>query len=148
MRPPPVGDPSAIKLLRSVIFTGIEGAAAVYPSGFLRKRWAPGSGWLGRFITVEAAAPLPNSRVYVAVTSDDLRIFGRPMFSSPFEIGRWEKGSYRASIPDSGVLLKLDLELEQLGRVRVMSGLRVYSGAARQVFDLVVRYASGPVVGP
>jgi hypothetical protein len=146
MRPPAVGDASAIRALRSVIFTGIEGAALVYPKGFLQKRLAPAMGWLGPLLTVHATDPLPNSILYIAVTPEDFRIFGRAMFSLPFEIGRWKKRSYRASIVDSGLRLKLDLELEKLGRIRVMSGLRAFSGPARQVFELVVQSAAGPVV--
>jgi len=145
MRPAPFGDPSAIKLLRSVIFTGIEGAATVYPRGYLRKRFARGLGWLGPLLFVHATDPLPNTRVYIAVTPADFRIFGRPMFSTPFEIGRWTKGSYRASIPESGMFLRLDLELEKLGRIRLNAGLSSFSGRARQVFDLIVQVAAGPV---
>ena len=146
LRPPAIGEASAIKALRSVIFTGIDGAAVVYPKGLMRKRLAPAMGWLGPLLTIHATDPLPNSILYIAVTPEDFRIFGRVMFSLPFEIGRWKKGSYRASIVDSGLRLKLDLELEKLGRIRVLSGLRAFSGPARQVFELVVQNASGPVI--
>lgn len=144
MRPPPVGDPSAVKALRSVIFTGIEGAASVYPRGYAKVRLARLSHYLGPLFVVHATDPLPASPLYIAVTRDDFRIFGRPMFSTPFEIGRWKKGSYRASIAETGIGLKLDLELERLGRVRLLTGLR--SGHARPVFDLVVQSASGPAI--
>ncbi len=147
MRPPAIGDVSAIKALRSVIFTGIEGAAAVYPKGFLRKRLASAGGWLGPLLTVHASDSLPNTILYIAITPEDFRIFGRAMFSLPFEIGRWKKRSYHASIVDSGLRLKLDLELEKLGRIRVMTvGLRMFSGPARKVFELVVQSAAGPVM--
>src|SRR5260370_39285277 len=86
-RPRAIGDVSAIKALRSVIFTGIEGAAAVHPKGFLRKRLARAGGWLGPLLSVHATDPLPNTILYIAVTPEDFRIFGRAMFSLPFEIG-------------------------------------------------------------
>jgi len=147
MRPPAIGDASAIKALRSVIFTGIEGAAMVYPKGFMRRRAARAMGWLGPFLFVHATDPLPSSILYIAVTPEDVRIFGRAMLSLPFEIGRWKKRSYRASIVDSGLRLKLDLELEKLGRIRVMAlGLRAFAGPARQVFELVVQNAAGPAM--
>jgi hypothetical protein len=146
MRPPPVGHESAIKLLRTVIFVGIEGAAAVYPKGFTRKRLTPTFGGFGPLLTAHATDPLPDTRLYIAVTPDDFRIFGKPMFSTPFELGRWKKGTYRASIAEGGLRLALDLELEGLGRVRLNSGPRFLAGHARAVFDLVVQSASGPVI--
>jgi hypothetical protein len=127
-----------------VIFTGIEGAAVVYPKGYTKVHLAHLIHYLGPLFVVHATDPLPATRLYIAVTPDDFRIFGRPMFSIPFEIGRWKKGSYRASIADSGIGLKLDLELERLGRVRMSAGLR--AGHTRPVFDLVVQGASGPAV--
>ena len=145
-RPPPVGHRSAIKLLRTVIFVGIEGAAVVYPKGFMRKRLTPMLGGLGPLMTAHTTDPLPDTRLYIAVTPDDFRIFGKPMLSSPFEIGRWKKRTYRASIPESGLRLTLDLELEGLGRVRLLSGPRFLAGQARSVFDLVVLGASGPAI--
>jgi hypothetical protein len=144
MRPPPIGDPSAVKALRSVIFTGIEGAASVYPRGYMKVRLAHLIHYLGPLFVVHATDPLPASPLYIAVTSDDFRIFGRPAFSIPFEIGRWKKASYRASIAATGIGLKLDLDLERFGRVRLVTGLR--AGYARPVFDLVVQCASGPIV--
>jgi hypothetical protein len=146
MRPPPVGDPSAVKALRSVIFTGIEGAAVVYPKGFTRKRLTPVFGGLGPLLSAHATDPLPDTRLYAATTPDEFRIFGGPMMSSPFEIGRWKKGTYRASIAEGGIRLALNLELEGLGRVRLNSGPRFLAGHARAVFDLVVQGASGPVI--
>ncbi len=68
------------------------------------------------------------------------------MMSSPFEIGRWKKGTYRASIREGGFRLALDLELEGLGRVRLHSGPRFLAGQARAVFDLVVQGAGGPAI--
>jgi hypothetical protein len=146
MRPPPIGHSSAIKQLRTVVFVGIEGAAVVYPKGFTRKRLTPNFGGFGPLMTAHATDPLPDSRLYVAVTPEDFRIFGKPMLSSPFEIGRWKKGTYRASIPDGGFRLALDLELDGLGRVRLHSGPRFLAGRARAVFDLVVQGAAGPAI--
>lgn len=146
MRPPPVGHESAIKLLRTVVFVGIEGAAVVYPKGFTRKRLMPMLGGLGPLMTAHTTDPLPDTRLYIAVTPDDFRIFGRPGLSTPFEIGRWKKRTYRASIAEGGLRLALDLELEGLGRVRLNSGPRFWAGQARAVFDLVVQGASGPAI--
>ena len=53
-----------------------------------------------------------------------------------FEIGRWKKGSYRASLSPTAVSLRLDLELERLGHVRLFGGRDV-----RPVFELVVQGA-------
>jgi len=144
-RPPAVGDASAIKALRTVVFVGIEAAAVVYPKGYWRKHLTPALWGLGPLLTIHTTDPLPDTRIYVAVTPEELRIFGKPMFSSPFEIGRWKKGSYRASIPESGMFLRLDLELAKLGRIRLNAGLSSFSGRARQVFDLIVQSAAGPV---
>jgi hypothetical protein len=144
MRPPPVGDQSAVRALRSVIFTGIDGAAVVYPRGYSKVRLARLIHYLGPLFVVHATDPLPASPLYIAVTPDDFRILGRAMFSIPFEIGRWKKGTYRASIAETRIGLKLDLELERLGRVRLLAGLR--AGDTRPVFDLVVQGASGPVI--
>lgn len=145
-RPPAIGQRSAIEQLRKVIFVGIEGAAVVYPKGFMRKRLTPMLGGLGPLMTVHATDPLPDSSLYIAMTPDDFRIFGRPPFSSPFEIGRWKRRTYRASIAESGLRLTLDLELEGLGRIRLHSGPRFFARKARSVFDLVVQGASGPVI--
>src|SRR5260370_16286206 len=144
MRPPPIGDPSAVKALRSVIFTGIEGAASVYPRGYTKVRLAHLSHYLGPLFVIHATDPLPASPLYIAVTPDDFRIFGRPAFSIPFEIGRWKKWSYRASIPGSRIGLKLDVELERFGRVLLIGGLR--AGYLRPLFDLVLQCAAGPVI--
>lgn len=146
MPPQAIGHRSAIKQLRSVIFVGIKGAAVVYPKGFTRKRLMPMLGGLGPLMTAHTTDPLPDSPLYIAMTPDDLRIFGRPLLSTPFEIGRWKNGTYRASIADSGLRLALDLELEGLGRVRLHSGPRFLARGARSVFDLVVQSASGPVI--
>jgi hypothetical protein len=146
MRPPPVGDPSAVKALRSVIFTGITGAAVVYPKGFTRKRLTPMLGGIGPLLSAHATDPLPDTRLFIAMTPDDFRIFGGPPFSSPFEIGRWKKGTYQASIREGGFRLALDLELNGLERVRLHAGPRFLSGRARAVFDLVVQGAAGPAI--
>lgn len=146
MRPPPVGHSSAVKALRSVIFTGIEAAAVVYPKGFTRKRLTPAFGGLGPLLTAHATDPLPDTRLYIAITPDDFRIFGAPMLSTPFELGRWKKGTYPASIREGGFRLALDIELNGLGRVRLHSGPRFLASRARAVFDLVVQSASGPAI--
>jgi hypothetical protein len=103
-------------------------------------------GGLGPLMTAHTTDPLPDTPLYVAMTPDDFRIFGRPMFSTPFEIGRWKKGTYRASIGEGIFRLRLDLELEGLGRIRLNSASRLFAGQVRPVFDLVVQNASGPVI--
>jgi hypothetical protein len=145
LRPPPIGNANAIKLLQSVIFTGIESATVVYPKGLTKARLASLLGWLGPLIAVHATDPLPASPLYIAVTPEDMRLFGRPMFSSPFEIGRWKKGSYRASILDGGLRIRLVLELDGLGRIQLQSRLRLFDGNLRAVFDQVVQGGAGPV---
>src|SRR5260370_27032654 len=144
VRPPPIGHPSAVKQLRAVIFVGIEGAAVVYPKGFTRKRLTPPFGGLGPLVTAHATDPLPDSRLPIAMTPDDFRIFGKPMMSSPFEVGRWRRGTYRASIREGGFRLALDLELEGLGRVRLHSGLRFLAGRPRPAFDPAAKGAAAP----
>lgn len=133
-----------VKALRQIIFTGIDGAAAVYPRGLMKVRFMPRLWGFGPLLTVHSTDPFPATRLYVAVTPDEFRIFSRATMSSPFEIGRWKKGLYRASIRDSGLRLYLDLELEGLGRVSLMSGLRLFARHVRPVFDLVVQGAAGP----
>ena len=143
--PQPVGHAFVVKQLQHVIFIGIEGAAMVRPKGYMLVSLGGLLGWLGPLLTVHTTDPLPATHLYIAVTPEDVRIFSKPALSTPFEIGRWKKGSFRASIPDDRLSLKLDLELERLGRVRLVSGLRVFVGSVRAVFDLVVQSASGPV---
>jgi hypothetical protein len=128
------------------IFTGIEGAASVYPKGYMKVRLRSLLGWLGPMLTAHATDPLPASLRYLAVTPDDMRIFGRAMGSTPFEIGRWKKWSYRASIAESGLRFKLYLEVDRLGRICLETRLRALAGTTRSVFDLVVQSASGPVM--
>src|SRR5260370_17019347 len=113
-----IGDASAVKGVRSVIFAGIEGAASVYPRGYTKVRLARLSHYLGPLFVIHATDPLPASPLYIAVTPDDFRIFGRPAFSIPFEIGRWKKWSYRPSIPASPIGPNLDLNLSRFLRTR------------------------------
>ena len=98
-------------------------------------------GWAGPLIARKATEPLPATVLYLAVTTADIRLFSKPPFADPFEVGRWMKGAYRASLRDAGLTLKLDLDLARLGRVTVTS-----SRGARPVLDLVVQSASGPVL--
>ena len=121
--PKPIGQSFVVKELRPLIFVGIEGAAIVRPKGYIFVSLAGLLGWLGPLLTVYATDPLAATHLYIAVTPDDFRIFSKPRLSSPFEIGRWKKGCYRASIPDGGP-------------------------SVRPVFDLAVQGASGPVIQP
>ena len=140
-RPPAVGHQSVVKQLRAVLFSEpILGAASVRPKGYLKTVLAPALGWWAPYLARRATDPLPPTILYVAVTPTDVRLFSKPGLSDPFEIGRWTKGAYRASLRESGFSLKLDLELERLGRATVTSGRD-----ARPVLDLVVQGASGPV---
>lgn len=79
--------------------------------------------------------------IYIALTPVDLRLFAKPMGGQPFEIGRWPSHEYRASVADSLFSLRLDLELERLGRVRLF-----LTKAARPVIELVEQSASGPAI--
>jgi hypothetical protein len=144
--PTPIGDASAVRLLRSVIFTGIEGAAVVYPKGLTRVQLSGGFGAFGPMVAVHATDPLPATPLFIAVTPEDIRLFGRPRFSTPFEIGRWKKRTYRASILEGVLRFSIVLELETLGRIRLNTRFRAFAGSARQVLDLVVQNASGPAV--
>ena len=118
----------------------------MFPRGLTKVQLASLFGVLGPLLTVHATDPLPATLLYVAITPDDFRIFGRAMRSAPFEIGRWKSRSYRASLVQGGLRLKLDLELDGLGRVRLLSGLHAFSHQVRPVFDLVVSRSSGPVM--
>jgi hypothetical protein len=140
-----IGDASVVRLLRTVIFSGIEGAAVVYPNGLTRVHLSGVFGALGPMVAMRATDPLPATPLYIAVTPDDIRLFGRPRRSSPFEIGRWKKGSYRASIQERAFRSRLDLELDKLGRIRLCTRLRPFAGPARRVLELIVQSASGPV---
>ena len=141
-RPPAVGDRSVVNKLRSVLFSEpIIGAAGVRPKGYLKLAIAPLFGWWAPILARRATEPLPPTLMYFAVTPVDVRLFSKPGFSDPFEIGRWKKGSYRASAGEATLGVKLDLELERLGRVRVYA-----NRTARPVFDLIVQSASGPVI--
>lgn len=141
-RPRAIGHQAVVKQLRSVLFSEvILGAASVRPKGYSWSVLSLALGWFGPLLSRRATDPLPPSILYLAITEADIRLFGKPSFSNMFEIGRWKKGSYRASVRDSGVRLKLDLELERIGRATVQSGRR-----ARETFDLVVAGASGPVM--
>ena len=141
-RPPAVGHQSVVNQLRTVLFSEpILGAADVRPKGYLRLAFAPLFGWWAPILARRATEPLPPTPLCVAVTPVDIRMFSRAGFRDLFEIGRWKKGSYRASAGEARLGLKLDLELERLGRVRVYA-----NRSARPVFDLIVQSASGPVI--
>ena len=144
-RLPAAGDASVVKELRSGLFSEpILAAVSVQPKGYTKAALLRLLGWAllaGPLIAKRATEPLPPTILYIAVTPVDIRMFSKPTLSDAFEIGRWKKGSYRASVRDSGVRLKLDLELERIGRATVQSGRR-----ARETFDLVVAGASGPVM--
>lgn len=131
-----------VKQLRSVLFSEpILGAASLRPKGYMWTVLAPALGWWAPYLARNATNPLPPTIVYIAVTPADVRLFSKPRLSDPFEIGRWKKGAYRASLRESGLRLKLDLEVERLGRVTVTS-----DRGARPVLDLVVQGASGPAM--
>ena len=142
-RPPAIGHQSVVKQLRSVLFSEvILAAASVRPKGYMKVALAPLFGWWAPYFARHATDPLPSTILYLAVTPVDIRLYSKPGISSdPFEIGRWKKGSYRASANESGLSLKIDLELDRLGRVRLLAGKDV-----RPVVDLVLQGAAGPAI--
>ena len=142
-RPPAIGHQSVVKQLRSVLFSEvILAAASVRPKGFMKVVVAPALGWWAPYFARHATDPLPPTVLYLAVTPVDIRLFSKSgLRSDPFEIGRWKKGSYRASVGESALSLKIDLELERLGRVRLFARKDV-----RPVVDLVLQGAAGPAV--
>ena len=136
-RPRAIGNQGVVKQLRSVLFSEvILGAASVRPKGYSWSVLSLALGWFGPLLSRRATDPLPPSILYLAITAADIRLFGKPSFSNLFEIGRWKKGSYRASLSPTAVSLRLDLELERLGHVRLFGGRD-----ARPVFELVVQGA-------
>ncbi len=141
-RPPAIGHQAVVKRLRSVLFSeSILAAASVRPKGFMKVLLAPAFGWWAPYLARHATDPLPPNFLYLAVTPVDIRLFSKRGFSDPFEIGRWKKGSYRASSGETPFSLKIDLELERLGRVRLYARKGV-----RPVVDLVLQGAAGPAV--
>jgi len=141
-RPKPIGDAAVARQLRSVLFSEtLVAAALVRPKGYARVVLSHLLGWAGPIIARRATEPLPPTILYLAVTTVDIRLFSKPLFGGPFEVGRWKKSVYRASLRELGLWLKLDLDVERLGRVTVTS-----SRAARPVLDLVVQGASGPAL--
>src|SRR5438270_7250298 len=122
-RPRAIGHQAVVKQLRSVLFSEvILGAASVRPKGYSWSVLSLALGWLGPLLSRRATDPLPPSTLYLAITAADIRLFGKPSFSSLFEIGRWKKGTYRASVVPTGMGLRLDLDLERLGSVRLFGG--------------------------
>jgi hypothetical protein len=101
---------------------------------------APLLGWWAPLLARRATEPLPPTRLYLAVTTVDIRLFAKPPLADPFEIGRWKKGSYRASVRQAALGLRLDLDLERLGQVTLNGGREV-----GPVFNLVLQDAAGPV---
>jgi hypothetical protein len=141
-QPKPIGDAPVARQLRSVLFSeSLLAAALVRPKGYAKVIVSHFLGWAGPLMAKRATEPLPPTVLYLAVTSVDIRLFSKPLFGGPFEVGRWKKSTYRALLRESGLTLKLDLDVARLGRVTVTS-----SRAARPVLDLVVQAASGPVL--
>ena len=145
-KPEPVGDPSAIKRLGTVVFVGIEGVLKVTPRGLGRVRAARmlGGFWgvLGAVLplfTIHATDPLPATPIYLVLTPDDLRLYAAE--KPPYEIGRRLKRTYHATVSADGGAL--DLEVERLGIIHLHAERR--SVLTRNVFDLVIRSAAGPV---
>ena len=140
-RPRAIGHQSVVKQLRSVLFSeSILAAASVRPKGYLKVAFAPLLGWWAPLLARRATEPLPPATLYLAVTTADIRLFAKPLLADPFEIGRWKKGSYRASVRQAALGLRLDLDLERLGQVTLNAGRGV-----GPVFNLVLQDAAGPV---
>jgi hypothetical protein len=142
-RPPAIGDQAVVKRLRSVLFSEpILAAARTRPRGLLKGMGLQlVLGAVGQALAAHVTDPLPSSYIYVALTPVDVRLFSKPIGSEPLEIGRWPKHTYRASVTDSLFTLRLDLELERLGHVRLFAPKN-----ARPVVDLVAQSASGPAM--
>jgi hypothetical protein len=146
-KPRPLGQQFAVRQVRQVAFTDILAAATVFPKGYMRRTMALMFGRLGRLLATHATDPLPATALYIAVTPNDFRIFARSGWHTPpFEVGRWNKLTYRSSIPQQGAFLKLDLDVERLGRIQVFAGLRIFRRDVEPVFQLVVQGALGPVI--
>ena len=135
-RPPAIGDRRVIDELRSVLFSEpILGATGVRPKGYMKGVLLTILlGWLGPLVARRATEPLTATVHYLAVTAADIRLFSKPAWADAFEIGRWKKGGYHATMRGGAI----DLNLQRLGRVTL-------TGGAREVLDLVVRGAAGPV---
>ena len=142
-RPPVIGDRGAADELRSVVISeSLIGAATARPKGLFGAQWLWLAGWARPWLARRATAPLPATPIYVAVTSNELRLFSKSLGLPPYEIGRWR--NYRASLTESRGTLKLELQLERLGRVTLIRGPFI-GKPARAVFNLVVQHAAGPV---
>ena len=129
-RPRAVGNQKAVKQLRSVLFSEvILGAASARPKGYPLATLSWLLGWFGPLLSRRATDPLPPTMVYIAVTPVDIRLFSKPGWSNLFEIGRWKKGSYRASVNGK----RLSLQLERLGAVELLC-----AADARPVVDLIL----------
>ena len=125
-----LGDRNVVNQLRSILFSEkILGATSAQPKGYRLATLSWLLGWFAPLLARRATGPLPPTTVYIAVTPVDIRLFSRPALSNLYEIGRWAKGSYRASI--NGKKLKLDLE--RLGAVEL-----ILAGDARPVVDLIL----------
>ena len=112
-----IGDRNVVNQLRSVLFSEvILGATSAQPKGYWLAALSWLLGWFAPLLARRATDPLPPTTVYIAVTPVDIRLFSRPAFSNLYEIGRWKKGSYRASASGS----RLHLDLESLGAVELM----------------------------
>ncbi|HSS61745.1 MAG TPA: hypothetical protein VLK30_09860 [Candidatus Limnocylindrales bacterium] len=141
-RPPAVGDQSVVQQLRSVLFSEpILGAARVRPKGYLWVILGHAGAWWAGGIARVATRPLPPTILYLAVTPVDVRLFSKPPWSDPYEIGRWKKSSYRASIRESDRKLKLDVDLPDLGRATIIADRN-----AQPVVDMFIAGSSGPVL--
>ena len=90
-------------------------------------------------LTIHATDPLPATSIYLVVTTEDMRLYAAER--TPYEIGRWPKHTYRASVSAEG--RSLDIEVDRLGAMHLDAERR--TAPTITVFDLVVRYAAGPV---
>ena len=138
-RPQPIGDQQVARQLRSILFSeSLIAAAEVRPKGYGLVVLSYMLGWAGPYFARRATDPLPPTILYLAVTTADIRLFSKPSFADPFEIGRWKKGTYRAWLRGGRLLL----EVQRLGLVTLIAG-----SSARPVIDLVLEGAAGPPSG-
>jgi hypothetical protein len=130
-RPPAVGNQTVVRRVRSVLFSEVVlGATSARPKGYRLATLSWLLGWFAPLLARRATDPLPPTIVYIAVTPVDIRLFSKPALLPVFEIGRWKKSSYRASVNG----LRLRLELERLGAVEL-----ICARDARPVVDLILQ---------
>jgi hypothetical protein len=142
--PRPLGHSWVAKELGTFVFSApILGAIQAAPKGLLLVSVSRLLGALGPLLAKNATSPLPASYVYLAVTDRDLRLYGKAFGAVPFELGRWNKFNYGASLRARGLRVSLDLALEGLGHVSLLTPRYFGAAAVQPVLDLVIEGRRG-----